>query len=385
MVIKRVVILLCILMVLGPPLLSQEEGRNIEFSGYLSNMQSAMIPQWDGLWITDNLVHNRLNLKWYLSGSFTTNIEVRNRFMYGESMKYIPGYANLINDEQGWMDLSANVFEGKSYLFHSTIDRLWIDFTKGNFQIRAGRQRINWSQNMIWNPNDLFNAYSFFDFDYVEKPGSDAIRIQYYTGVSSLAEVAVKIDHNENITAAGLFRFNKWSYDFQLLGGMLNSQDYVAGVGWAGDIKGAGFRGEATYFHPKEHSSDTSGFLMFGVSVDYSFRNSIYLMAEFLYSGADFSIQNFQNIYFMPLSVKTIAFTDYSLGLQISYPFTPLFNGNLALIYYPSLDAVFTGPTLDFSLKDNISLSLIAQYFYGQFSDQKEDLGFGFVRLKWNF
>ena len=139
MVIKRVVIFFCLFMVLGPSLFSQEENRNIEFSGYLSNMQSAMIPYWDGLWITDNLVHNRLNLKWYLSGSFTTNIEVRNRFMYGESMKYIPGYAGLINDEQGWFDLSANLFEGQSYLFHSTIDRFWVDFTKGKLQIRAGR------------------------------------------------------------------------------------------------------------------------------------------------------------------------------------------------------------------------------------------------------
>lgn len=385
MIFKRFTILFCILTLLSTPLASQEKIRNIEFAGYLSNMQSVMIPYWEGAWITDNLIHNRLNLKWYLSGSFTTNIEIRNRFMYGESMKFIPGYAKLIDNEQGWLDLSGNISEGQSYLLHSMIDRMWIDFTKGSLQIRAGRQRINWSQNMMWNPNDIFNAYSFFDFDYIEKPGSDAIRIQYYTGVSSLAEVAVKIDHNEDITAAGLFRFSKWNYDFQLLGGILNSQDYVAGIGWSGDIKGAGFRGEATYFHPKEHFSDTSGFLMFGLSVDYTFKNSIYLMAEFLYSGTDLSVQNFQNIYFMPLSVKTIAFTDYSIGTQISYPFTPLFNGNLALIYYPSLDAIFTGPTFDFSLNENLSISLIAQYFYGQFDNEKEDLGFGFVRLKWNF
>ena len=87
----------------------------------------------------------------------------------------------------------------------------------------------------------------------------------------------------------------------------------------------------------------------------------------------------------MPLSVKTLSFTDYSISLQIAYPFTPLLNGNLALMYFPSMDAVFTGPTLDLSLKDNLFISLIAQYFNGKFTDQKEDLGFGFIRLKWNF
>jgi hypothetical protein len=367
------------------PHFSQEGNGAIQLNGYLSNMQSTMIPYWKGSWITDNMIHNRLNLKWYISGSFRTNIEIRNRLIYGESMKTIPYYAKLINNEQGWLDLSANIFQGKSYLFHSTIDRLWIDFSKGNLQIRVGRQRINWGQNMMWNPNDIFNAYSFFDFDYVEKPGSDALRIQYYTGVSSVAEAAVKVDHNNDITAAGFFRFSKWNYDIQLLGGILNSEDYVAGIGWSGDIKGAGFRGEATYFHPIEQFSDSSGFVIFGLSADYTFKNSLYLLVEFLYNGYDLSILNFSEFYFMPLSVKTISFTDYSIGMQISYPFTPLLNGNLALIYFPSLDAVFSGPTLDLSLKDNLSLSLIAQYFNGKFADQKEDLGFGFIRLKWNF
>ena len=36
--------------------------------------------------------------------------------------------------------------------------------------------------NLVWNPNDLFNAFSFVDFDYEERPGSDALRIQKYTG-----------------------------------------------------------------------------------------------------------------------------------------------------------------------------------------------------------
>ncbi len=385
MVYKRFRLLVSIFFLSLLPLFSQKGNGALEFNGYLSNMQSAMIPYWDGSWITDNTIHNRLNLKWYISESFRTNIEIRTRFIYGESIKTIPFYAKLINNEQGWLDLSANLFSGNSYLFHSTIDRLWIDFSKGNFQVRAGRQRINWGQNMMWNPNDIFNAYSFFDFDYIEKPGSDALRIQYYPGVSSLAEAAIKIDHNNDVTAAGLFRFNHWNYDIQLLGGMLNSEDYVAGIGWSGDIKGAGFRGEFTYFHPIDHFSDTSGFMIVGVSADYTFKNSLYLLAEFLYNGYDLSILNFSEFYFMPLSVKTLSFTDYSIGLQVAYPFTPLFNGNLAGMYFPSMDAFFAGPTLDLSLKDNLFISLIAQYFNGEFTNQREDLAFCFIRLKWNF
>ena len=260
MELRRFIVVLYCLLAHHSQVSGQEQESSILFKGYLSNMQSALIEHLEGTWITDNLIHNRLHFTWYISNSFTTNIEVRNRFIYGEFVKWIPGYPELIDNEQGWLDLSGNILQEESFLFHSAVDRFWIDFTKGNLQIRAGKQRINWGQNMMWNPNDIFNAFSFFDFDYIEKPGSDALRIQYYTGVSSVAEVAVKLDHNDDITAAGKFRFNKWNYDFQFLAGVLNSEDYVIGTGWSGDIKGAGFRGEATYFHPIENFSDSSGF-----------------------------------------------------------------------------------------------------------------------------
>ncbi len=88
------------------------------------------------------------------------------------------------------------------------------------FQVTLGRQRINWGQTFVWNPNDIFNAYSYFDFDYIERPGSDAVRLQYFPSSSSVAEFAVKVDDENDITAAGLYRFNKWGYDIQFLAGL---------------------------------------------------------------------------------------------------------------------------------------------------------------------
>ena len=90
--------------------------------------------------------------------------------------------------------MSWNILTEKSFFLNTTIDRLWVDFNYGKLQVRAGRQRINWGQTLIWNPNDIFNAYSFFDFDYIERPGSDAVRVQYYPGSSSSVEAAVKVN-----------------------------------------------------------------------------------------------------------------------------------------------------------------------------------------------
>jgi len=367
-------------------MLSQETNRNITLSGYTSNMQSVMFEEFDEDWITDNLIHNRLNLKWYISNFFTTAIEVRNRFIYGEFVKYFPNYADLIDRENGWFDLSTNLVEEKSFLLHSTIDRAWIDFTAGNLQIRAGRQRINWGQNFVWNPNDIFNTYSFFDFDYEEKPGSDALRVQYYTGASSLFEAAVKIDANEDITAAGKFQFNQWSYDFQILGGLLNSEDWALGFGWAGDIEGAGFRGEMTYLHPKENFTDTSGIFIASLGLDYTFKNSLMIQFEALYNGATLDVSGFEQYYYMPLSVKTISFTDYTFFASVSYPVTPLFNASLSGMYFPSMDGFFLGPNLTYSLSDNIGLSFIAQHFRGEFTEgTTQKMTLAFLRFKWSF
>jgi hypothetical protein len=63
----------------------------------------------------------------------------------------------------------------------------YLDYTAGKWQFRVGRQRINWGVNLVWNPNDVFNSFSYFDFDYEERPGSDAVRVQYYTGTTSSA------------------------------------------------------------------------------------------------------------------------------------------------------------------------------------------------------
>ncbi len=365
-----------------------EKQRNWTLNGYLTNLQTIMFEDIEKEWTTDNLFHNRINFKWYISNNFTSALELRNRFIYGESIKLIPDYARLINNDKGFVDLSDNLISETSFLLHSTIDRCWIDFNKGKMNIRAGRQRINWAQSFVWNPNDIFNTYSFFDFDYEEKPGSDAIRIQYYTGNTSSAEIAVKADCNDDITAAGLLRFNKWNYDFQFLGGLFNSEDYIIGTGWSGQIKGGGFRGEVSYFHPASNFSDTSGVLIASISGDYTFKNSLFLQFELLYNEtADrYDINNFGEYYYMDLSAKNLSFTKYSLFGQILLPLSPLVNSSLSIMYFPEVEAYFVGPSLNVSLKDNLDLSFLAYFFSGELTeDTKESLSLVFLRMRWSF
>jgi hypothetical protein len=361
---------------------------NWSLNGYVTNMQSFLFQKFTEDWTSDNIIHNRLNFNWHnTSNSINTVFELRNRFISGESVESNPDYPKMIDMDNGFIKLSDNIFTGTSYVLNSKIDRAYVDFTKDKFQLRIGRQRINWGQCFTWNPNDLFNAYSFFDFDYVEKQGSDAVRLQYFNTNTSTLEFAVKADKNKKITSAILYRFNKWKYDIQFLAGILNEEDYVIGTGWSGNISGASFRGEVSYFQPKHNFADTTGVLVASLGSEYTFRNSFSIQFEVLYDqNKGTGINDFVDFYNMDLSAKNLSLTKVSIMLQGSYPITPIFNVSLAGMYFPKLNGMFLGPSFTWSLTNNIDFSLIMQSFAGQLvKRQTEHYNFSFLRLKWNF
>lgn len=216
--------------------------------GYISSMQSVMFDSINKNWTMDNYVTNRLNFKWYTTSYLSAVAEMRNRIVFGETIKNNPQtYASSFEHDYGWMNLNHNIATGNSYLVNLNVDRLYVAYQQDKLNITLGRQRINWGQTLVWNPNDIFNAYSFLDFDYIERPGSDALRLQYYTSETTVMEMAIKVNNVNQITAAGLYRFNTSGYDIQLLGGVFNSEDYVAGAGFSGAINSIALRGEASY------------------------------------------------------------------------------------------------------------------------------------------
>ena len=277
-----------LLLLIPASLFAQDGQEKIELNGYLTGMQTIIYEDIDEDWTSENLFHNRLNLYLYPIKNLSASIQIRNRLIYGEMVESGSEYIDAFDKDNGWLDLSFNLFSGNSYVLNSAIDRLWVQYSAGNFVGTAGRQRINWGQSLVWNPNDLFNVYSYFDVDYVERPGSDAIRLQYYPGYTSTVELAAKIDGSNKVTAAGLFRFNVLGYDLQIIGGILSEEDLVAGLGWSGNLWNAGFRGELSYFHDIDNFKDTSGVVITSAGLDYTFTNSLLLQFEFLYSNKSF-------------------------------------------------------------------------------------------------
>jgi hypothetical protein len=365
----------------------QGQGRSdwIELNGYISSMQSAIFEEFDGDWTNDNLLHNRLNLKLYAGNSVKFIVEARNRLFTGDQVRINPDYSSIVGGDRGWADMSWNMVDENSLILNTTIDRLYLDISGNRFQLNIGRQRINWGQTFVWNPNDIFNAYSYFDVDYIERPGSDAIRLQIYPSFSSTVELAAKIDNNEKLTIAALYRFNRWGYDFQFLTGHVADNDWVFGTGWSGAFGSTSFRGEVSWFQPDNNFADTTGTGLFTVGFDRSFKDNSIAQFQVMYCNNPLDFSSFDSFYTGNLSAKDLAFSELSIFASYSNPVTPLVNIGISAIFYPGLKGFFAGPTADISLGENIDCSIIWQHFNAELAGENIKMNLAFLRMKLSF
>ncbi|MCD4695564.1 MAG: hypothetical protein K8S16_04915 [Bacteroidales bacterium] len=367
----------------------QDKPKKFIVNGHLQNLNTVWIEDVKSQWHSMGSIYNRLNLKYYMHNNWTFSASARNVMTYGQLVyENYPYYSELMTTDNGYMDLTGAIAKDSSYVFFTNIDRANLQFSKGKFDVRVGRQRINWGINMVWNPNDIFNTFNYYDFDYAERPGCDAVRVQYYTGATSSFEGGIKIDANDKVTAAMMYKFNNWNYDFQVMGGVMED-DIVIGGGWSGYIKNAGFTGEGSWFRDKNNFADTTGIFVLSAGGNYTFKNSLFLHGSLLYNSNGTTGKAGWGTSFIGLqdmSPKTFSLAKYSIFGQASFPFTPLINGDLSMIANPNDGSMFLGPNLSFSLSDNITLLFMSQIFIGDEGAEFGNMGsLYYLRLKWSF
>jgi hypothetical protein len=382
--------ILFILLLIPSYVFSQDslKQKTVTLNGYFSEMPNLQYNSALDESEFSNQLLNRLNFKWQPVTSFTAAVEFRTRFNYYGSDTSMTSYFKVFEQDAGVIRLSKNIVSGSNYLLNIAIDRLWINYTKDKWQFTLGRQRINWSQTYVWNPNDLFNTYNYLDFDYVERPGCDAIRVQYYPTETSVAEFVVKADSSGKPTIAGLYRFNLRTYDFQFISGITSDNDIVIGGGWAGQLVKGGFTGEISYFMPKKEPFGGSGIVTASMGWDYMLKNSMFLQFECLYNGnkSDSTVSDLYVNNAFQLSAKNPFLSNFSYFASASYPFTPLLNGSMSTIINPNNKVYILIPSIDFNVLQNLDLSFIAQLIW--FNPQANDLSLlsaWFFRVKYSF
>lgn len=283
---------------------SDKKERKGSLNGYMKTLQSASVIRlpnpvsggFESAILSNNLLHNRLNYSRPLGDKIRFNASLRNRFFYGD-IGVEEVLLKQLNQGNDYFDLSLEAVQN-NYAAQTILDRFYADIYLGDWEISIGRQRINWGISSFWNSNDIFNAFNFTDFDYEERPGSDAFLLRRYIGETGSIEFAISAaDKKETLKTGLLWKFNLKNYDYQVLLGLYN-QYLTAGGGWAGAIGPVGFKGEFNTFSPINADNTFASSASF--ELDYINQKATYFGLGFLYNslgstdGSILSLFNFE-------------------------------------------------------------------------------------------
>jgi len=334
----------------------------------------------------DNILHNRIETDWSIGKNLDLSADLRTRLLQGYTIDNTPNLTDFYENDPNFLDLSWVWFESDRAIMHSSIDRLYLSYISGPYEIHAGRQRINWGRTYVWNPTDLFNNFAFLDFDYEERPGVDALLFQYNWSYASGIELGFQMGDNFNeMVLAGMYRDSWGTYDIQLIGA--HYLDFVTlGLGWAGYLKGAGFKGEVSYFHPEDHFFDDFGTVTATAGIDYMFPNSLYVQTEFLYNGGFNRESDPFGELIRPPAANNLYIAETGWFVNGSYPAHPLVNVSLGFLTSFDRSIFIPIPQVSVSVKENLDLLVISQLLKGNvFNPVLETPNLVFIRLKWSF
>ena len=340
----------------------------------------------------DYQIHNRINISYYPGANWEFHTGIRNRVFWGFQTSNVPAFRQQLEMDPAAVDLSYILIPGSDVFLHQVIDRLYAKYTSGDWELTIGRQRVNWAQHSIWNPNDIFNTYSYFDFDYEERPGSDVLNVTHYISALDQVQFTAGVDGNGNLIAAALYRFNKNLFDIQFLGGMWKD-DLVLGGGFAGNLRNAALKGEASLFIPVLAPENATVFSA-SLGYEYTFENSLLLSVNGLYNSS--GENNSSVLDFLAISgggsglltakdlfpFRTTAF------VLTGYQFTPLVRGDFGVMSDLGFNNLILIPTITYRLGGNTDLSLVGQFFTGTqpFSQEYGFIsGSAFARIKYAF
>ena len=386
---KKLLFILIKLMI-SQSLAAESEGRDplpIHMRGYVKAMPGLLLDKEFSDPGFYGIMHNRLNFRMDITEGLNLHLEGRNRIIYKADFQDNPFIKDFFSHDDGLVDMSWVWLSEGGWIGHSEIDRLYLNWSLDAWRIRVGRQRINWGINLVSNPNDLFNTYSFFDFDYAERPGADAVRVQHFLSDLSSIEIAISpARRGRETVAAAKYVINMRGYDIQAIGGYFKDRAALGG-GWAGHLGGAGFKGEATWFYDLEKLPGTNrGNVVAAAGLDYMFPRGTFAVAEVLYNGGYKRLPQQTFSITEPLSPDNIMFSKYAITISADRVFSPLFSSGIAVMALPDIDAAFLMPNFNYSVMTNIDFEFIAQLFLGGKEPIFEEEGYVFFgSFKYSF
>ncbi len=280
-----------------------------------------------------------------------------------------------------FFDLDWIVADQPSYQIRQQLFRAFATLYVGQTQLTVGRQRIAWGTGFAWNPTDILNPFNPGAIELGEKAGVDAAYANVPLGAFSRIEVVAAPGRRRGQSSFAARAGTNWrEYDVSLMGGYFR-EALVLGGDFAGYLGNAGFRGEAAYTWNDDGPNNLRAFL----NADYNFSGGYYTLIEFYFNGqgnrdkADYDLTAL-------LTGETFNLAKEYVAASVGKSITPLLGGALYALVNLDDQSALVGPSLTYSLAENLELAASTYFFVGA-----SDTEFGaqehvfFASLQWYF
>lgn len=338
------------------------EDFSLALKGYYKNISIASVEILNGNPYYGNLNRLRLEFDTEFFKYFSSKLVWDNEWIAGDWINTLEFDTRQAIRDSEYFNLNWNLVKKKNFYYQQDLYRAYLKFDPGFLSFIFGRQRIAWGSAHLFSPSDLFTPLTLFDVEKDEKWGVDAANLLIPLGSSAKLNLVYTLQNSINKSREAL-RLTKTikHFDVSAYGGRF-LQDIILGADTSGEIGGMGLRGEFSYNIAKFGKN----FAQLSLEADYAWANSFYLLGGYFYNGQapnrliPFFV--FQNNSAQPIQTQYQHFLD----TQLRYDFTPLFKGNLLIVYDLLGTSFFINPEFSYSITSWFDLSWGAQLSAGR-------------------
>ncbi len=337
----------------------------VNLTGYINNYsllgETRPDPFDETLW--QNMTCQRLNFYWNINNNFDLHISSRTNFSIGNTT-ILQAIKRVSTDDYNLMKLSYSLVNKEDKWLSFALDRLALRWTTDQFEITLGRQRINWGNTILWNPNDIFDSSPVMNFTYPERMGCDALRAAFFHNEVATSEIAVSADREGAPTAAIFHRNLYRKFDYQFLGGVYRGHYLFAGGGFTTELNKFNIRFEGSYFHDFHKVSEKQNVVQVSMGMDKVFSNNLILQTEVLYTNKPYDISDL-TVYYVHKNhtLRELTTSRWSFAGQIYYPFSNLLSLSSLIAYFLDQKAIYATVELKYQLLKNFETSVMVHAF----------------------
>jgi hypothetical protein len=185
--------------------------------------------------------------------------------------------------DAAWWNLQHIFVDREHAYWDTSIYRAHATFRTANMTLTIGRQRIGWGTARFWSPADAFNPLNPLQIETRERMGVDGAYFEWNVAPNLTWSTALLPQNRwREASAATRLGTNLSGYDLAGFFGQFED-DWMGGAEVAGQLGGAGLRGEATY-RWRDTSKPESNAFRLTAGADYAFPNTLYLVGEYFYN-----------------------------------------------------------------------------------------------------